>query len=388
MPRKVAIVGVGLTKMTTRRNDLTHPELSHEAVNAALKDANLTIDQIDSVIYGTMDPFDGINCPDKWDADAAGGALNLPYMKVTTGGTTGISAALAGYYHVASGLFDTALVVCTQRVGENVDAQLVLNTCVDPALERQSGWGAISVGAIQATRHMAKYGTTSEHMALVSVQNHKNAVNNPYAHLRKEITVDDVLKSRIISWPIRLLDCCPRSDGSCALIFASGDKARKITDNPAWVRGVGSIADYYYAGYKVDVADWDNLAILSRRVYKQAQIENPVKEFDMAELYNAFSIQEIMEYESLGLCERGKGSKLIEEGVTSMSGELPVNPSGGVLCTNPIGATAMVRVAEAAIQVMGKGDKRQVPNVETALAHGWGGQFQFHGLMILSRSSI
>jgi len=122
VPRKVAIIGVGLSKTATRRNDVTHPELSYEAISAALKDAGVTMKDIDSVVYGTMDPFDGINCPDKWDVDACGGALNKPYMKVTTGGTTGISTALAGYYHVASGLYDTCLAVGCQRVGENLDA--------------------------------------------------------------------------------------------------------------------------------------------------------------------------------------------------------------------------------------------------------------------------
>nr|MDO8062146.1 thiolase family protein [Candidatus Freyrarchaeum guaymaensis] len=387
MVRRVAIVGVGLTKTATRRNDVTHPELMLEAVNAALKDADIGIGDVESVVYGTMDPFDGINCPDKWDADACGGGgLNKPYMKVTTGGTTGISVALAGYYHVASGLFDTCMAVGCQRVGENVDAQLVLNTCVDPIYERYSGWGAITVGAVQAARHMAKYGTTEEQLAMVSVKNHDAATRNPYAHLRFKVTVEDVLNSRLISWPLRLLDCCPRSDGACALIFASEDKVREITDTPAWVKAAGSIADTYWAGDKPDPADWDSLAMLARRIYRKAKIEDPLRELDVAELYNPFTIQEILEYEALGFCRKGEGGKLVEEGVTDMGGDLPCDPSGGVLCTNPIGATAMIRVAEAALQVMGKAGDRQVPDVETALAHGWGGQFQFHGLMILSRN--
>jgi len=386
MVRRVAIVGVGLTKTATRRNDVTHPELMLEAVNAALKDADIGIGDVESVVYGTMDPFDGINCPDKWDADACGGGLNKPYMKVTTGGTTGISVALAGYYHVASGLFDTCMAVGCQRVGENVDAQLVLNTCVDPIYERYSGWGAITVGAVQAARHMAKYGTTEEQLAMVSVKNHDAATRNPYAHLRFKVTVEDVLNSRLISWPLRLLDCCPRSDGACALIFASEDKVREITDTPAWVKAAGSIADTYWAGDKPDPADWDSLAMLARRIYRKAKIEDPLRELDVAELYNPFTIQEILEYEALGFCRKGEGGKLVEEGVTDMGGGLPCDPSGGVLCTNPIGATAMIRVAEAALQVMGKAGDRQVPDVETALAHGWGGQFQFHGLMILSRN--
>ena len=383
--RRVAIVGVGLTKTATRRNDVTHPELVMEAVSAALKDADIEIRDVESIVYGSMDPFDGLNCPDRWDADACGGGLNRPYMKVTTGGTTGISVALAGYYHVASGLFDTCMAVACQRVGENVDAQLVLNTCVDPIYERQSGAGAITVGAFQAARHMAKYGTTEEQLAMVRVNDNKNAMKNPYAHLRFEITVEMALSTRIVSWPLRLSDCCPRSDGACALIFASEDKVREITDTPAWVKAAGSIADTYWAG-KPDFADWDSLAMLGRNVFRKAKIENPLKDLNVAELYDAFTIQQIIELEALGFCRKGEGGKLVEEGVTRLDGEMPINPSGGVLCTNPIGATAMIRVAEAALQVMGKAGDRQVPDVETALAHGWGGAIQFHGLMVLSGS--
>jgi acetyl-CoA C-acetyltransferase len=384
MPRKIAIIGVGLAKTATRRNDVTHPELLYEAVSAALEDAGITMEDIGSVAYGTMDPFDGINCPDKWDVDACGGALNKPYMKVTTGGTTGISNALAGYYHVASGLYDTCLAVGCQRVGESFDAQLVLNTCVDPVFERHTGVGAITVGAFQAAAHMAKYGTTHEQRLMVRVNANANAANNPYAHLRFEMTLDMALATRIISWPLRLADCCPRSDGACALIFASEEKTKEITDNPAWVKAAGSISDTYWAGKPV--ADWDNLAMLGRRVYRMAKIEKPIKEIDVAELYDAFTIQQILELEALGFCKRGEGGRLVEEGGTKKNGEIPVNMSGGVLCTNPIGTTAMIRVAEAALQVMNKAGQRQVEDVETALAHGWGGTLQFHGLMILGKN--
>ena len=384
MPRKVAIIGVGLTKTATRRNDVMHPELSYEAISAALKDAGVTMEDIDSVAYGTMDPFDGINCPDKWDVDACGGALNKPYMKVTTGGTTGVSTALAGYYHVASGLYDTCLAVGCQRVGENLDAQLVLNTCVDPVFERHTGVGAITVGAFQATAHMAKYGTTHEQRLMVRVNANANAANNPCAHLRFEMTLDMALATRVISWPLRLADCCPRSDGACALIFASEEKTKEISDNPAWVKAAGSLSDTYWAAKPV--ADWDNLAMLGRRAYRMAKIEKPIKEIDVAELYDAFTIQQILELEALGFCKKGEGGKLVEEGITKKDGDIPVNMSGGVLCTNPIGATAMIRVAEAALQVMDNADQRQVADVETALAHGWGGTLQFHGLMILGKN--
>jgi acetyl-CoA C-acetyltransferase len=198
------------------------------------------------------------------------------------------------------------------------------------------------------------------------------------------ITVNDALNTRLISWPLRLSDCCPSSDGAAALIFASEERARAMSARPAWVSGAGQITDNYWVGDRTWYEDWDSLSLLARRVYRQAKIDNPLRDLDVAELYNAFTIQEIIEYEALGFCEKGKGAELIRKGVTTMEGELPVCPSGGVLCTNPIGASGLIRVAEAALQVMGEAGERQVAGVKKALAHSWGAAIGFHTLMVLS----
>ncbi len=385
MPRRVAIVGVGLTRTSSHRTDVTYPELVYEAVSAALAQAGLEPAAIDAVAYGSMDPFDGVFAPERWNVEACvgAGAANLPLMKITTGGTTGGSTALAGYYHVASGLFDVVLAVASQRVGETLEAQLVLNTAIDPIYERWLGMGAITIAALQAARHFWRYGTTEEDLALVSVKNYGNARRNPYAHLMRMLTVQDALNTRLLSWPLRLSDCCPSSDGACAVIFASEERARAITDRPAWVVGAGQITDNYWIGDRPWYEDWDSLSLLARRVYRQAKIDDPLRDLDVAELYNAFSIQEIIEYEALGFCEKGKGAQLIRQGVTTMEGQLPVCPSGGVLCTNAIGASGLIRVAEAALQVMGRAESRQVSQVKKALAHAWGAAIGFHTLMVL-----
>jgi len=389
MGRRVAIVGVGLTKCSSHRRDVTYPELMHEAVGNALADANIGFDQIDAVVYGSMDPFDGVFAPERWNVDAcvSAGFLNKPFMKITTGGTTGGSTALGGYYHVGSGMFDVVLAVASQRVGETLEAQLVLNTAIDPIYERWIGGGAITVAANQAVHHFHYYGTTEEDLAMVAAKNYANALNNPYAHLQRHLTVEDALRSRMLSWPLRLSDCCPSSDGACAIILASEERARKITKTPAWVRGAGQITDNYNVGDRLWFHDWDSLAMLARRVYKQAKISDPMAEIQVAEPYVAFTVQEIIEYEALGFAEPGRGVELIRKGVTAMDGKLPVCPSGGTLCSNPIGATGLVRVAEAALQVMDKADKRQVPNVKTALAHSWGAAIGFHTMMILDKEA-
>jgi acetyl-CoA C-acetyltransferase len=389
MGRRVAIVGVGLTKCSSHRKDVTYPELVHEAVSGALADAGVGFEQIDAVVYGSMDPFDGVFAPERWNVDScvSAGFLNKPFLKITTGGTTGGSTALGAYYHVGSGMFDLVLAVASQRVGETIEAQLVLNTAVDPIYERWIGAGAITIAANQASNHFCYYGTTEEDLAMVAAKNYANALNNPYAHLQRHLSVEDALRSRMISWPLRLSDCCPSSDGACAIIFASEKRARQIAKQPAWVRGAGQITDNYFAGDRPWFHDWDSLAMLVRRVYKLAKISDPMDEIQVAEPYVAFSVQEIMEYEALGFAEPGRGTELIRKGVTAMGGKVPFCPSGGTLCTNPIGATGLIRVAEAALQVMDKADKRQVPNVKTALAHSWGAVIGFHTMMILDKEA-
>lgn len=383
--KKVAVIGVGQTKFRTRNDNFTHAELTYQATKLVLDDAGLRIDDISAIVYGTMDPFDGINQPEKWCSTGAG-AYNKPFMKISTGGTTGMTLGLAAYQHCASGMFDIVMAIGTQRVGTADDAQSIINTCVDPIFEREVGQGAISVGAVQASRHMYKYGSTDEQRAYISVKDHKNAIGNPYAHIKQEVTIEDVLNSRMIEWPLRLYECCPRSDGACAVIYANEDVVKNNPQwIPAWVIAETGISDNYFWGDRPDFADWDSLAIAGRKLYKLAHITNPLKEISVAELYTPFTSQHILETEALGFCNPGEGGIKAMEGVFDMEGELPTNPSGGVLCTNPIGITGLVRLADASLQVRGKAGETQVKDVDIALAHAWGGTAQFHALILLGR---
>lgn len=382
--KKVGIIGVGMTKFKTRQDEYTNPELVFQATNKALQMAGLRIDDIEAIVYGTMDPFDGINQPEKWCSTGAG-AFNKPLIKISTGGTTGMTMALAAYQHVASGMFDVVLVTGCQRVGTAEDAQTILNTCVDPLFERNVGQGAITVGAIQASEYMMKYNSTDEERAYVVVKDRKNAARNENAHLRKEVTVEEVLNSPVVEWPLHLFECCPRSDGGCAIIFASEDAIKKGNFNPAWVIAETGISDSYFWGDHPSFAEWDTLALAAKKLYKLAHITNPVKEISVAEMYGAFSSQHILESEAFGFCKNGEGSKLVKEGFFNPEGPMPTNLSGGVICTNPIGITGLVRLAEASLQVMGKAGEHQAKNVETALAHAWGGTAQFHALMLLGK---
>lgn len=388
MARRAVIVGTGQTKYATKRFDKSAPDLIYEATSRALDDAELKVKDIDAVVFGMApESLDGINSMDKWCADAAG-AWNKPFMRVNTGGATGGSTALAAAYHVTSGLFNVVLAVAMERVGETPDAQRVLNRIYDPILASDFALNIIAAIAMETSRNMEIYGFTEQHMAMISVKNHLNALNNPYAHLQMKITIEDVLKSPIVCWPLKLFDCCPRSDGACAVIFASEDRAGKMVPIPAWVNGMAAVTDITVPG-ETGGAGWQ-AARAVWKAYKMAGIDKPRQQIQVVEAYSPFSSMEMVLYENLGFCKPKEVAKLAESGFGEMGGEVPFTPSGGVMCSNPIGATALVRVAEAAIQVMGKGDKRQVPNVKTALATGAGGSpgpgsGSFNTAMILGR---
>jgi acetyl-CoA C-acetyltransferase len=317
------------------------------------------------------------------------GARGKPFMRVNTGGSTGISAVQVGFYHVASGMFDAVLVAGADRVGESGDSQTILNKMWDPYYERPLPLNAINMLAFSAVRYMRHYGMTQEHMALVSVKNRRHAANNPHAHIRKPTTVEEVLASRYISWPIKLFDACPQSSGGCAVILCSEEVAEKVTDRPAWIQGIGHHSETYFMGDRMgpkrvcDHADADAKALAIQKAYRMAGVENPIKDIQTAELYAPFSNTEYHAIDAAGFFPKGECLKHMEEGFFDMEGELPINPSGGTLCSNPIAVTAMVRVAEAALQVMGKAGERQVPDVRRSLATGNGGDHQFFGAVVL-----
>ena len=387
MPKHdVAVVGIGQMKYRSKRIDVNIPEMIYEAVKNALDNAKLGPEDIDAVLIGNMDHFEGINFSELWcGIDAAPGYLK-PVVKIATGGTTGSSLAISGYHNVASGIYDKVLVVGWEKLNEG-GATTGIITAFDPVWERPSLAGALGPLALMASMYSAKYGITSEQAAKVTVKNRSNAANNPYAHLQMPgITIDYVMNSQVISYPLRLHDCCPQSEGACALIYANENEAKKITDNPAWFQAVET-AHYYTFGTDDAMFDLPTAKIASTKAYKKANIRNPLKDLDVAEIYEPTSWSELSWTEALGFTEPGKGGNLLDEGITQMSGELPVNPSGGVLSTNPIGATALIRVAEAATQIMGQGGKRQVPDVEKALAMGFGGSL-WTEIMILGNEPM
>ena len=370
MAKRVAIVGTGQTHHKSHRPDVNGQELINEAVRRALEDADLKMKDIDAIVIGNMDHFEGINYVDCWSVDGSGGFMK-PIFKITTGGTTGCTIAIGGYHIVASGAFEKVLVIGWEKNSES-DTSGAITTAFDPVWDRLVFAGAISGLAAEAQAYMSRYGASDRDGARVAVRDRKHAMNNPYAQLRKEVTLEEVLESPMLADPIHLLDVCPRTDGACAVIMASEDTAEKICSTPDWIWGTGNRHPYGYLGD----ADYGRLTSMNRtakEIFSKAGIKEPRKEISVIELYQPYSFGGIIWIEDMGIVEPGKGAEYIWSGATDMGGELPINPSGGPLATNPIGATGLIRCAEAAMQVMGKAEGRQVPDVNFAVSTGFGG---------------
>jgi acetyl-CoA C-acetyltransferase len=382
MGRRVAIVGTGQTYHKSHRPDVTSREMIYEAVTRALADAEMTIKDIDAIVIGNMDHFESINYVDAYSVEGSG-AFMKPIMKVSTGGTTGATVGIAAYYHVASGIFDKVLAIGFEKNSES-DTTGAIITCSDPIWDRYSYSGAIPSLATEATAYMEQYGATQEDAALVAERDRGNAMNNPYAHLRKPLTVAEIMASPMLAYPIKLGDVCPRTDGACAVVLAADGIAQKVTKKPAWFKAAAVRHTYTWFG---DSSDYTSGLIsmqnASKDAYQQAGITKPADELDVAEIYMPYTWAGLKWIEDLRFCGRGEGAKFVRDRNTHMGGKIPINPSGGVISTNCIGATALLRVAEAAIQVMGKGDARQVPDVKNALATGFGGCF-WSDVVILS----
>jgi acetyl-CoA C-acetyltransferase len=380
----VAIIGTGQTRHG-KRMEICYPDLVREAVQAVFADTGLEPKDIDGVVSGTMPSMmEGVAMTQFYFADAMQ-AVGKPILKTETCGSVGVSTAHTAYYWVASGMADMVLAVGHEKMNEG-DSQATMTTVLEPFYQRHFIAGAPGVFSMQSQQWSTRFDIPEEIIreaaTHISVHHHEAAFDNPYAHVKVHLTPEEVNNARIITYPIRLYDVCPNSDGACAVIFASEEWVRKLGLKPAWVRGIGYRGEEQFFGDS-DKAIWPSAVDAAKEAYKQAGITDPRRQLDVAEVYNPFTYQEMLFYECFGFCEFGKAPELVLKGVFDRDGELPCDPSGGVLCTNPIGATGLIRTAEAALQVTGKAGDHQIPGAKLALAHAMGGIDQFNGLIIL-----
>ena len=382
--RRVAVVGAGITKFMRRALE-TPKELAWLAAKAALDSAGMTLDQIQGVVHGTApDAFDGLHMKGEYLADGSGG-WKKPYLRCYVGVGTGVYAIAQGWFHVASGLFDTALVVCEEKMSTCLPhPQAAFLTIFDNITEQPLKPNLLWIFALEQNRYMARHGITVEEIARVSVKNKHNALGHPSAQLGAELTVKDVLASEIMAWPVHRLMVSPTSDGAAAVVLAAEDVAQRVTDKPVWVQGVGwcldstywTNRDLYYPEY-VEKAAW--------MAYKMAGIREPRKEINIAEPYDPFAYKELHHLEGLQLAPKGQAPKLLADGVFDRDGDLPVCPSGGLLGVgNPIAAAGTMKICELFWQLRGEAGARQVPGKpRRGVAQAWGDLMQVGTVVVM-----
>jgi acetyl-CoA C-acetyltransferase len=369
MAGRVGIVAVAQTKFEEKILDKHTAELMYDVTRDVMGQTGLEFKHdgtgIDSTVAAAYDLLSG----------PAGAYMFLGYVvgayqredeRVLEDGSL---AVYYGAMQILSGHVDTVLLVSYCKES-SVDKNMYEWVGMDQVYQRRAGIDYVSSAGLQAMRYTTKYGITPEQCAKVVVKARKNAGNNPNAVCCDSISVDDVLKSTMLCDPIRVQEAKPTPvDGACAMIITTEEKAKKLTDKPVWITGLGSCYDHHELGWR-DLADCEALSTAAKRAYKMAGVKDPLKEFDVAEISEQYSYQELLWSEGLGFCGKGEGGKLIDSGKTEIGSELPINPSGGMLSGLPVCVSGMQRVAECALQLRGEAGARQVAGARKAVAQG------------------
>jgi acetyl-CoA C-acetyltransferase len=370
MSNRVAVVGVSQTHHGSFLQDNVR-DMVYGLVRNVLDPLGLCREDIDTVVSASSDYWMGISCSNSYYFDAEGAYLK----NATKAPEDGALAFCYAVMRVLSGLHRTALVVGVTKGSEIPSYAALTNLYGDPFFQRPVGLNETSAAALQAQAYKDRYGLEEAHLAHVVIKNLGHALKNPYAHRKGLLSVEEVLASQVVAYPLRRLDCAEPSDGACVMLLACEEVARELTHRPAWVRGMGWSTESHWFGDRDLLGG--SLRGAAAMAYDMAGIRDPRVEIDVAEVCEPTSFQELLWCEQLGLCEAGQAGKLAAAGAFSLGGRLPVNPSGGVLATHPYVARGLLRIAEAALQVKGEAGEHQAAGARTALAHsthGPGGQ--------------
>jgi len=369
---RVAIVGMGCTQFGELWEKGPN-DLIVDAVNQALADAGIEIKDIQAVWSGTL--FSGSG------GRTVSEALRLQYMPVTrveNACASGHEAVRGAAYAIAAGIYDICLAVGYEKLKDEGSSGL-------PGMENRTNTHYQSsmpgVFAMMATRYFSRYGLSPQEgktmLAKISVKSHHNGAMNPKAHLRREITLEQVLNAPVIAWPLGLFDCCGVSDGGAAAILVRADMVKSFPNTPVYIKAL-QICASPTTGRLVTTYDYTHVEEAYRAgiaAYKEASITNPRKEISMAEVHDCFSITEAVTMEDLQFSPRGQVKDDVNAGTFELTGPLPVQPDGGLKCFgHPIGASGIRMLYEPYLQFQGKAGKRQIKNPKLALAHNMGNE--------------
>ncbi len=352
---KVGIIGTGMTQFGQLwKKGLV--DLAVEANNKALEDAGIDRKKIQALYCGNMSSglFTKQEHISSMIADASG-LSPIPSTRIEAACASGAAALRQGFLAIKSGMYDSVMVVGAEKMSDvtTTMSTRILSAAASQEYEASIGVTFPGLYALLARMHMHKFGTNEEQLAEVAVKNHLNALNNPYAHLRKKISVEEVLSSQRIADPLKLLDCAPISDGAASVVLASEKLAREMTDTPIWIEGSSQASDSISLHNRDDLFSLKATKIAGKEALRQARMEQ--KDINCLELHDCFTIAEILAIEDLGFVEKGKGGKFVEEGQTCLGGKMPVNPSGGLKAKgHPIGASGVAQAIEAVLQLRGE----------------------------------
>jgi len=368
--RKVAIVGVGHSGFRSMTPDMSYKELMYEAAAKAYEDAGVDPRRdVESFVSVAEDFNEGTSIFDEYVPDQIGGVLK----PVHTISAEGIHGLIAAYMQVLTGAMDIVMVEAHSKASNILTLSDVVAYAMDPIYNRPLRANPLFIAGMEMNRYLYETGTIEEQCAKVVVKNRGNGFLNPSAAYGASLTMDLVMTSEMISYPLKRLEISSHADGAIVMVLASGDAAEELTDLPIWIRGVG----WCNETPSLETRDWEG-AIYARKsaelAYRMAGIRNPRLEIDFAEVDDTFAYKELQHMEALLLCRDGEAGFLVEEGATELDGELPINPSGGSLGVGHLlDASGLGRVLEVVMQLRGEAGQRQLEDVETGLAFGWRG---------------
>jgi len=380
---RVAIIGVGHSKFG-KRNDASLRELAFEAYKEALDDAEIESTNIDASVVCSATHYDKQRSPAGVVAEYLG--LNpQPTFNVEAACASSAVGLRTAWALVNSGLHKTIAVIGVQKMTElpSEEIQELMGRAGDVMWESPFGTTMPAYYAMYATAHMARYGTTQEDMALVSVKNRKYGAKNPNAMFQKPIRVEEILSSRLVSYPLKLFDCCANADGAACIIVSHKDLARKGSKIPIWIAGLGLASNpMSLAGRKGPMTTFEVTKKAAKAAYGMARVGPG--DVDVAEVHDSFTITEILNYEDLGFAKPGSGPKLLAQKETELGGKIPVNVDGGLIAKgHPVGATGASQIATLVKQLRGEAGDVQVDGARVGLAHNIGGIGMYAAVTLL-----
>jgi acetyl-CoA C-acetyltransferase len=370
--KNVAVIGIGQTRFGEHWN-ISIRDMAREAGVACLKDADMEMKNVEALYVGNMagGRFAGQEHLAALVASELG--VNIPSTRMEGACASGALAFRQAYMAVSSGRCDIVMVLGVEKMSDlSVSAtSSVLMGAGDQELESVVGLTFPGLYALMAAAHMHRYGTTSEQMAMVSVNNHKNGVNNPYAQFRSEITTEAVLKSSLVADPLHILDCSPITDGAAALILASEKIAKKNQKTPGWVIVSEQTSDTLSLQDRKSITEMLAVKTAARNAFNISRLKST--DIDFLEVHDCFSINEILNIEDLGFCEKGGGGEFVENGEIKLTGNLPVNTTGGLKSIgHPVGASGVRQIIDVVRQLRGE-SFNQLNNPKYGLSLNIGG---------------